>query len=132
MLPKITSPQTHSQEAQGRAFFLSAILTPGIMLREKDVMLPRVIVRGEKAKSKAESAYETVDYYREGVTSMARTTASTGAIAAIMLTQKRITQTGAVPPETIFAGRLFRDLMGELATKDVKVSKLVTTKTNLH
>ncbi len=114
--------------------FLSAVLGPKIMLgKERDVTLLRVVVKGKKNESERRYTYEMVDHYdeREHVTSMARTTAYTGAIAAMMLANNTITQKGIAPPETTFVGRNYRILMDQLAQKDMKVSTAVTTRTLL-
>jgi lysine 6-dehydrogenase len=110
---------------------LSDILGPKLRLgREKDVTLLRVIVTGAKDQTKVRQDYEMVDYYdeRENVTSMARTTAFTGAIAAMMVAEGRIDRTGIVPPETCFLGRNFNTLFGRLAEKNVRISKTMTSK----
>jgi len=112
--------------------FLSRVLGPKIMLGEdKDVTLLRVVVTGKRKGSEVQCVYEMVDYYseKERTTSMARTTAYTGAIAAIMLAKKQITKKGVVPPETAFAGPLFKDLIHQLAERDVKISRTETTRT---
>lgn len=114
---------------------LSAVLGPKIMLgQDKDVTLLRVVVDGRKKDSEVQYRYEMVDYYDEiaGITSMARTTAYTGAIAAMILASKRTKQKGVVPPENAFSGPLFSYLMDKLAKKNVKIIRTVTTKTRLQ
>jgi lysine 6-dehydrogenase len=111
--------------------FLSDILGPKLRLgREKDVTLLRVIVSGAKDQTKVKQQYEMVDYYdeHENVTSMARTTAFTGAIAAMMLAEGQIHRTGVVPPETCFAGPNFRTLFQRLAEKNVRISRTMTSR----
>jgi lysine 6-dehydrogenase len=110
--------------------FLSDILEPKLLLgKEKDVTLLRVVVSGTKDGAKIKQVYEMVDYYdeHEKVTSMARTTAFTGAIAAMMLASGHIKGTGVLPPETSITGVNFKTLFRRLAEKNVRVSKTVTT-----
>ena len=111
--------------------FLSDILEPKLRLgKEKDVTLLRVTVTGARGRAKVRQEYEMVDYYdeRENVTSMARTTAFTGAIASIMLAQGLVDRTGVVPPETCFTGKNFSTLFRSLAEKNVRISRTETSK----
>ena len=110
--------------------FLSDILGPRLRLgREKDVTLLRVTVNGTKNGSEVRQQYQMVDYFDEveQVTSMARTTAYTGAIAAMLLADGRISEKGILPPELAFAGPTFKTLFQRLAEKNVRVSETVTT-----
>jgi len=109
---------------------LSDVLGPKLLLgKGKDVTLLRVTVTGRKGDANVKQAYETIDYYddREKVTSMARTTAFTGAIAAIMLADGKVKETGLLPPETCFAGPRFMTLFQRLAEKNVIISSTVTS-----
>jgi lysine 6-dehydrogenase len=110
--------------------FLSAILGPKLLLgKEKDVTLLRVTVTGTKDGSGVKHEYEMVDYFDEveRATSMARTTAYTGAIAAMLLAEGRISEKGIVPPESAFVGPTFKTLFRRLAEKNVRISETVTT-----
>jgi lysine 6-dehydrogenase len=112
--------------------FLSETLGPKLQLgKEKDVTLLRVIVLGTKNDSNVKYEYEMVDKYsdREQATSMARTTAYTAAIAAMMLAKHQITDKGILPPESCFAGKTFKKLFQMLAEKNVRVSRTVTART---
>jgi lysine 6-dehydrogenase len=112
--------------------FLSDVLGPKLLLgKEKDVTLLRVTVTGTKNDSDVKYEYEMVDYYDEveQATSMARTTAYTGAIAAMMLGDGRISKKGILPPESAFVGSNFKTLFQRLAEKNVKISRTVTTRT---
>jgi lysine 6-dehydrogenase len=110
--------------------YLSNILGPKLLLgNEKDVTLLRVIVTGTKNRLHVKHEYEMVDYFDEAeqVTSMARTTAYTEAIAAMLLGQGKISQKGVLPPETAFTGPNFKTLFQKLAEKNVTFSETVTT-----
>jgi lysine 6-dehydrogenase len=108
---------------------LSAVLGPKLQLGNgKDVTLLRVTVTGQKGDANVKQEYETVDYYdeREHVTSMARTTAFTGSVAAMMLADGKITGPGVLPPETCFASPRFKTLFQRLAEKNIRISSTVT------
>jgi lysine 6-dehydrogenase len=110
--------------------FLSGILGPKLLLgKEKDVTLLRVTVTGTKDGSDVKHEYEMVDYFDEveQVTSMARTTAYTGAIATMLLAEGRISAKGILPPESAFVGPTFKTLFRRLAEKNVSISETVTT-----
>jgi lysine 6-dehydrogenase len=110
--------------------FLSAILGPKLLLgKEKDVTLLKVTINGTKNGSHLKYEYEMVDYFDEAeqVTSMARTTAYSGAITAMLLAEGRISEKGIVPPETAFKGPNFKTFFQRLAEKNIKVSETVTT-----
>jgi len=111
---------------------LSDILGPKLVLgREKDVTLLRVTVRGTRDGSNIAYDYEMVDRYDEieNVTSMARTTAFTGAIASMMLADHAIDEKGILAPESCFVGSKFKVLFQRLAEKNVKISRTVTSRT---
>jgi saccharopine dehydrogenase-like NADP-dependent oxidoreductase len=63
-----------------------------------------------------------VDRYDEelGFTSMARTTAFTGAIVARMIARGDLKASGILPPEQVITGPLFDRLVDELAAADVQ------------
>ena len=110
---------------------LSAIVGPKLALgKEKDVTLLRVTVSGTRDGSDTMYEYEMVDRYDEieDVTSMARTTAYTGAIATMMLADHRI-EKGILAPESYFTGSRFKTLFQRLAEKNVKISRTVTSRT---
>jgi lysine 6-dehydrogenase len=112
--------------------FLSSILGPKLVLgKEKDVTLLRVTVRGTKDGSDTTYEYEMIDRYDEveNVTSMARTTAFTGAIATMMLAGHRIDEKGILAPESCFAHSTFKALFQRLAEKNIKISRTVTSRT---
>jgi len=109
---------------------LSDVLGPKLRLgKGKDVTLLRVTVTGRNGDASVKREYEMVDYYdeREKVTSMARTTAFTGAITATMLADGRVKETGLLAPETYFAGPRFKTLFQRLAEKNIRISSTVTS-----
>jgi len=77
---------------------------------------------GEKDGRKLEYKAEMVDRYDEqlGFTSMARTTAFTGAIVARMIARGDLRATGMVSPEQVITGSLFDKLMNELAAANIR------------
>jgi lysine 6-dehydrogenase len=110
--------------------FLSDILEPKLLLRkEKDVTLLRVTVTGTENGSDVRHQYEMVDYFDEieHATSMARTTAYTGSIAAMLLAEGRISEKGVLPPESAFVGPTYKTLFQRLAEKNIRISETVTT-----
>ena len=112
--------------------FLSDILGPKLQLgEEKDVTLMKVVVTGTKNDSRLVQEFNMVDYFDEisHVSSMARTTAYTEAIAAMLLADGKITEKGVVPPETAFTGPSFKALFQRLAEENVRISETLTTTT---
>ena len=103
---------------------LDALLYPRVRLEEgeKDITVFRVEVMGEKDGRKLEYKAEMVDRYDEqlGFTSMARTTAFTGAIVARMIARGDLRATGMLPPEQVITGPLFDRLMDELAAANIR------------
>ena len=103
---------------------LDAVLYPRVRLEEgeRDLTLFRVEVLGEKDERSYRYQAEMVDRYDEALdfTSMARTTAFTGAIVARMIARGEITATGALPPERVITGPLFDQLLSELAAADIR------------
>ena len=77
---------------------------------------------GEKDRRRLGYKAEMVDRYDErlGFTSMARTTAFTGAIVARMIARGDLRATGMVSPEQVITGPLFDRLMDELAAANIR------------
>jgi len=109
---------------------LDALLYPHVKLEEgeRDITLFRVEATGEKDGYPRRYKVEMVDRYDEvlGFTSMARTTAFTGAIVARMIARGDIKATGFLMPEQVVVGPLFDTLLDELAAANVKLE--ITTK----
>ena len=87
----------------------------------KDTTVMRVIAKGEKGTM----TYDLVDRYddKNGITSMAKTTAYTGSIVTQMLGAGRISGRGVVPPETAIRGKMVDELVSELGRRGVKVRR---------
>ena len=109
---------------------LDALLYPHVKLEEgeRDITLFRVEATGEKDGYPRRYKVEMVDRYDEvlGFTSMARTTAFTGAIVARMIARGDIKATGFLMPEQVVVGPLFDTLLDELAAANVQLE--ITTK----
>jgi len=112
--------------------FLDTLLYPHVKLEEgeKDITLFRVEALGEKKGRPRKYKVEMVDRYDEelGFTSMARTTAYTGAIVARMIARSNIETSGFLMPEQVITGPLFDKLLDELDAIDVRFD-ITTTKT---
>jgi len=89
--------------------------------------LMRVIVSGKKRGLNIKYTYDMIDYYDEkhGITSMARTTGYTCAIACQMIGRGEISVKGLVPPEKAFEGELFNKFMEELARRNIRIQETV-------
>ncbi len=104
---------------------VDAVLYPKVKLDagERDITCFRVELVGEKEGHPYRCKAEMVDRYDEetGFTSMARTTAYTGAIVARMIASGRlkIDNHSIVTPEKIVTGPLFDYLISELAAMNV-------------
>ncbi len=103
---------------------LDAVLYPHVRLEEgeRDITLFRVEAIGEKDGVSRWHKVEMVDRYDDvlGFTSMARTTAFTGAIVARMIARGDLEARGLLTPEWVIAGRLLDRLLAELAAVNVR------------
>lgn len=105
---------------------LDAVLYPMVKLEEeeRDITCFRVELLGEKGGRRCLYKAEMVDRYDEetGFTSMARTTAFTGAIAARMIARGEIKPGDApfVTPEQVITGTLFERLIEELRSENIQ------------
>jgi lysine 6-dehydrogenase len=103
---------------------LDALLYPRVRLEEgdRDITVFRVEAMGEKGGRPRRYKIEMVDRYDEelGFTSMARTTAFTGAIVARMIARGDLKASGILPPEQVITGPLFDRLVDELAAADIE------------
>jgi lysine 6-dehydrogenase len=110
---------------------LDTLLYPFVQLEEgeRDLTLFRVEARGEQDGLQRRYKVEMVDRYDDvlGFTSMARTTAFTGAIVARMMARGDIQAAGYRTPEQVVAGPLFDTLLDELAAANVRLE--LTTET---
>lgn len=100
------------------------VLFPHVRLEpgEHDITVVRVEVAGTLRGEPLTLRADLIDRYDErlGFTSMARTTAFTGAIAARMIARGEVTATGLQTPDWIFVGHLFDRMMEELASCDIR------------
>ncbi|GIK43554.1 MAG: saccharopine dehydrogenase [Chloroflexota bacterium] len=103
---------------------LDALLYPQVALKEgeRDITVLRVEVKGEKDGKPHTYKVEMVDRYDEatGFTSMARTTAFTGAIVARMIARGEIPERGLLTPEQVITGPRFERLVAELAAAEIR------------
>jgi len=98
---------------------LDTLLYPQVKLEEgeQDITVFRVETIGEKDGRPRRYKSEMVDHYDTvlGFTSMARTTAFTGAIVARMIARGDLKARGWLTPEKVVTGPLFDKLVYELA-----------------
>jgi lysine 6-dehydrogenase len=108
---------------------LDALLYPRVRLEEgeRDITVLRVEVVGQEGGQRRRHKVEMVDRYDAelGFTSMARTTAFTGAIVARMMARGEVEGRGLVPPEQVITGPRFERLVEELAGLGIRFA--VTT-----
>ncbi|HSJ52918.1 MAG TPA: saccharopine dehydrogenase C-terminal domain-containing protein [Anaerolineae bacterium] len=105
---------------------LDTVLYPRMRLEEgeRDITCFRVVAVGEQDGHGQVYEIEMVDRYDEelGFTSMARTTAFTGAIVARMAARGDVQGQGIRTPEQLVTGHLFDRLVDELAAAGVRFS----------
>jgi lysine 6-dehydrogenase len=110
---------------------LDAVMYPKVKLEEgeREVTLFKVEVSGQKDGQACRYTTQMVDWYDEktGMTSMARTTAYTGAIMARMIARGDVSAAGIYPPEQLVAGAAFERMVTELAA--VGITFKITTET---
>lgn len=112
------------QKVSPREVFLQ-MLNPIVALGDKeDVVLLRVIARGEKGGEVRTIEHEMIVHKdsERNITAMARVTASTVSIVAQMLASGTITKRGVHPPESIVPGDLFIE---QLAERDIIIDKKI-------
>jgi lysine 6-dehydrogenase len=103
---------------------LDMLLYPRVRFEEedRDLTLFRVEVLGEQQGWPCRHKVEMVDRYDEvlGFTSMARTTAFTGAVVARLIARGDLQAVGLLTPEQVIAGPLFERLVADLAAAGVR------------
>lgn len=103
---------------------VDAVLYPRVRLEEgeRDITLFRVEARGKKDGIPRRHKMEMVNRYDEtlGFTSMARSTAFTGAIVARMIARGEIKVRGLLTPEQVIIGPLLDRLLAEPAAVNVR------------
>lgn len=87
---------------------------------DKDLIIMRVEIDGEKDGQKGVLTYDMLDYYDEQnkITAMMRTTAYPVSITAMMITDGKIKEKGALPPEKCISEKV---LIDELSKRDIKI-----------
>lgn len=102
---------------------LDALLYPKVKLQEgeKDITVLRVDAIGQKKGFPRQFRIDMVDHYDDELnfTSMARTTAMTGAIVARMIAHGDLQAQGFLTPEQIITDQLFEKLVDELAAINI-------------
>lgn len=107
---------------------VDAVLYPRVKLKvgERDITCLRVTLIGEKDGKRCTYQAEMVDRYDEktGFTSMARTTAMTGAIVARMIAKGMLKPDDRVfiNPEKVISGNLFNHLLTELEAASIRIT----------
>jgi lysine 6-dehydrogenase len=103
---------------------LDALLYPHVRLEEGEIDITcfRVEAIGQKKGHLRKYKIEMVDWYDEvlGFTSMARTTAFTGAIVARMIARGEVEAQGFLTPEKVITGQAFDSLVEELTAADIR------------
>jgi lysine 6-dehydrogenase len=119
-----TKPVNYRGELVSPREFVSDLLSEKLALRkEKDLTLLRVDVSGKRNGKLTRYRYQMVDHYdsRNGITSMARTTAFPCSIAAQILAAGEVQQKGLVPPEVAFKDDVREELLGCLEERGMNI-----------
>ncbi len=109
-------------------YLVDSVLYPKVKLEEgeRDITCFRVELIGEKDGARCIYKAEMVDRYDDstGFTSMARTTAFTGAVVARMIASGNLSvrESTIVTPEKVISGRLFDLLLAELNAMNMHIS----------
>ncbi len=103
---------------------VDTLLRPHVTMREedRDITLFRVEVSGLKDGEEITLKTEMIDRYDEetGFTSMARTTAFTGAILARMISSGELSAVGLRTPDELVTGGAYERMIEELAKENVR------------
>lgn len=94
----------------------------------EDITVVRVDARGTAGGKQVEHRWEMVDVFdtERNYTSMAKTTGFPVVIAIEWLAKGRLTETGFLAPELVFAGNRFDDFIDELAGHGVHIKHTTT------
>jgi lysine 6-dehydrogenase len=115
---------------------LDTLLYPRVKLveGEADITCLRVEAIGENQGRPCKYKIEMVDWYDQdlGFTSMARTTAFTGAIVARMVSSGKVRAVGWQTPEKLITGVLFDALVQELSAADITFDLFTETSHGLR
>jgi len=114
----------NGQPVSPRQLFVAAAGPKLSFPDDRDLLVQRVIVRGDKDGQALEIVYDVLDFYDPvtGFTAMQRTTGFSAAIVAALQAQGRVRGTGAVPLEKAVSGRLFLE---EIRRRGVQVKETV-------
>jgi saccharopine dehydrogenase-like NADP-dependent oxidoreductase len=103
---------------------LDALLYPHVRLEEGEIDITcfRVEAIGQKKGHLRKYKIEMVDWYDEvlGFTSMARTTAFTGAIVARMIARGEVQAQGFLTPEKVITSQAFDSLVEEMTAANIR------------
>lgn len=90
----------------------------------EDITVVRVIVKGKKDKKRVSYTWEIIDFYDHGrgITSMAKMTAIPAMLMANLILEKKVTETGVIPIESIVVGHRFDAFINELNNKGIEIS----------
>ncbi|MFD1067275.1 saccharopine dehydrogenase family protein [Oceanobacillus locisalsi] len=105
---------------------LLKVLDPIVALNDKkDAVLLRAVIKGRNKQVNTTFTYEMVTYKEEqtGITAMARATANTISIAALMIAGGEITKNGVYPPEKIIPGEAY---IREMAKRGVMIKEKIS------
>jgi lysine 6-dehydrogenase len=128
-----TNPVIHNGKLVIPRQFVANVLSDRISLgKEKDLTLLRIDVAGRKKGNQVHQRYEMIDHYdaRQGLTSMARTTAFPCSIAAQLVGAGQVDAKGIVPPEFAFKGDVRRRFMRYLADRGMNITSRRTMRQN--
>ncbi len=110
----------------------AALITPKLLKDDpRDIVVVRVLVRGEKAKETVEVSYEIMDTYdaATGFTAMMRTTAFPVAIVAQMMGDGRIKDRGVLALETTVPAEAFIE---ELTARGIRLQADTVPRREAH
>jgi lysine 6-dehydrogenase len=104
--------------------FFTDLLKKKLDFHDKDVVLARATIRGQRRGVPATVAYEFVDYYDDHtrMSAMMRTTAFPVAVIARMLADGTISQRGVHPPEECVPAQ---QMIDELAKRHITITKSI-------
>jgi len=122
-----TKPITYHNQSITPREFVSKTLSERLALgKERDLTLLRVEVSGKKNGKPTHHRYQMIDHYdsRQGITSMARTTAFPCSIAAQILASGKIQQKGLIPPEIALKGNLRNELLDYIGERGMKIKSI--------
>lgn len=103
---------------------VDTVLRPHVIMgpEDRDITLFRVDVRGVRNGKPVTLRTEMIDRFDEetGFTSMARTTAFTGAILARMIASGEISASGLQTPDLLVTGSRYKTMFDELAKENIR------------